>query len=456
MRTGPALILAATLLLFVLVGILTRVRNLEEYWVAGRRIGPVSSGMAIASNWMSAASFLGMAGLLYLQGYFGLAYVLGWCGGYVLLLVLMAAQIRNYGKFTAPDFIGDRYYSTTARFLAAIITLVISFVYAVGQYKGIGEMFKWIFGMDYKLSIITGTIVVLSYVLLSGMMGVVRNQQVQYIVLITAFLLPLFFIAKKLGFFYFVPQVGYGEAVAQLQETQPQFVLPWGDVGIYQWIALCFTLMVGTAGLPHVIQRFYLVPQRQRRPQVGGLGTLLHRRPLLELARILRFRQDPESGRGQGSGRRHHHQRRRERGAPGVVHRPPGGGSRIRRLQHRGGAVDGRLGRLRPRPLFRALQADRLQQGARHRCAPGRGDPGFRHHGGCPGTARPHRTDRGHGLRHRRVHHFPSVRPGHLVEPHHPGGWDCRHAGGGADLHRRPLLGRHGVGFLDSCYFVGP
>ena len=180
-KTGPALILAATLLLFVLVGILTRVRNLEEYWVAGRRIGPVSSGMAIASNWMSAASFLGMAGLLYLQGYFGLAYVLGWCGGYVLLLVLMAAQIRNYGKFTAPDFIGDRYYSKTARFLAAIITLVISFVYAVGQYKGIGEMFKWIFGMDYKLSIVTGTIVVLSYVLLSGMMGVVRNQQVQHL-----------------------------------------------------------------------------------------------------------------------------------------------------------------------------------------------------------------------------------------------------------------------------------
>ena len=298
-RTGPALILAGTLLLFVVVGILTRVRNLEEYWVAGRRIGPVSSGMAIASNWMSAASFLGMAGLLYLQGYFGLAYVLGWTGGYVLLLVLMAAQIRNYGKFTAPDFIGDRYYSKTARFLAAIITLVISFVYAVGQYKGIGEMFKWIFGMDYKLSIITGTIVVVSYVLLSGMMGVVRNQQVQYIVLITAFLLPLFFIAKKLGFFYVVPQVGYGEAVAQLQETQPQFVLPWGDEGIYQWIALCFTLMVGTAGLPHVIQRFYLVPNARdaRKSVVWGLffiGILYWSSPAFSaFGRIL----NPDGGR---------------------------------------------------------------------------------------------------------------------------------------------------------------
>ena len=298
-RTGPALILAGTLLLFVLVGILTRVRNLEEYWVADRRIGPVSSGMAIASNWMSAASFLGMAGLLYLQGYFGLAYVLGWCGGYVLLLVLMAAQIRNYGKFTAPDFIGDRYYSKTARFLAAIITLVISFVYAVGQYKGIGEMFKWIFGMDYKLSIITGTIVVVSYVLLSGMMGVVRNQQVQYIVLITAFLLPLFFIAKKLGFFYFVPQVGYGAAVAQLQETHPQFVLPWGDEGIYQWIALSFTLMVGTAGLPHVSQRFYLVPNASdaRKSVVWGLffiGILYWSSPAFSaFGRIL----NPDGGR---------------------------------------------------------------------------------------------------------------------------------------------------------------
>ena len=272
-KTVPALILTATLVLFVLVGVLSRVRNLDEYWVAGRKIGPLGSGMAIASNWMSAASFLGMAGLLYLQGYFGLAYVLGWTGGYVLLLVLMASQIRNYGKFTAPDFIGDRYYSKIARFLAALITLAISFVYAVGQYKGIGEMFKWIFGMDYRLSIITGTIVVLSYVLLSGMLGVVRNQQVQYVVLITAFLLPLFFIAKQMGFFYLIPQIGYGEAVSQLQSTHPEFVLPWGDEGLYSWVALCFTLMVGTAGLPHVIQRFYLVPNARdaRTSVVWGL-----------------------------------------------------------------------------------------------------------------------------------------------------------------------------------------
>ena len=272
-RAIPALILAAVLLLFILVGFITRVRNLDEFWVAGRRIGAFSSGMAIASNWMSAASFLGMAGLLYLQGYFGLAYVLGWTGGYVLLLVLMASQIRNFGKFTAPDFIGDRFYSPTARFLAAIITLVISFVYAVGQYKGIGEVFKWIFGMDYRLSIITGTIVVLSYVLLSGMLGVVRNQQLQYVVLITAFLLPLFFIAKKMGFFYIVPQVGYGEAVSQLQQTHSDFSLPWSHKSVYHWIALCFTLMVGTAGLPHVIQRFYLVPSARaaRASVVWGL-----------------------------------------------------------------------------------------------------------------------------------------------------------------------------------------
>ena len=272
-KTVPALILTATLLLFILVGILTRVRNLDEYWVAGRKIGPFSAGMSIASNWMSAASFLGMAGLLYLQGYFGLAYVLGWSGGYVLLLVLMASQIRNYGKFTASDFVGDRYYSKLARFLAALITLAISFVYAVGQYKGIGEMFQWIFGIDYRLSIITGTIVVLSYVLLSGMLGVVRNQQVQYVVLITAFLLPLFFIAKKMGFFYLVPQVGYGEAVSQLHTMHPEFVLPWGAEGLYSWVALCFTLMVGTAGLPHVIQRFYLVPNARdaRTSVVWGL-----------------------------------------------------------------------------------------------------------------------------------------------------------------------------------------
>ena len=140
-KTIPAIILIAVLLTFVLVGIFFRAKDPADYYAAGRKISRVGSGMAIASNWMSAASVLGMAGMMYGFGYNGLAYVVGWTGGYVLLLILMAAQIRKYGKYTAPDFIGDRYYSRDLRIASAIFTILISFAYCVGQFGGIGLMF---------------------------------------------------------------------------------------------------------------------------------------------------------------------------------------------------------------------------------------------------------------------------------------------------------------------------
>lgn len=287
-KPGPAIILIATLVTFVLVGVFFRAKDPADYYAAGRKISRVGSGMAIASNWMSAASFLGMAGMMYGFGYNGLAYVVGWTGGYVLLLILMAAQIRKYGKYTAPDFIGDRYYSRDLRIVGAIFTILISFAYCVGQFGGIGLMFKWILGLNYTLAVIIGSSVVLLYTLISGMIGATKNMQVQYVIIVVSFLIPIFIMTFKFDYFWLVPQIGYGAAVTDIIQgipapnisdgvslvnafghdfsivPSPEFAMPWDPstgTSFFQWIAICFSLMVGTAGLPHVIQRFYVVPK---------------------------------------------------------------------------------------------------------------------------------------------------------------------------------------------------
>jgi cation/acetate symporter len=287
-KPGPAIILIAILLVFVLVGIFFRAKDPADYYAAGRKISRVGSGMAIASNWMSAASVLGMAGMMYGFGYNGLAYVVGWTGGYVLLLILMAAQIRKYGKYTAPDFIGDRYYSRNLRIISAIFTILISFAYCVGQFGGIGLMFKWILGINYTWAVIIGSSVVLFYTLLSGMIGATKNMQIQYVIIVSSFMLPVFIMAFKFDYFWLVPQIGYGAAVTDIVNgipapniadgvalinayghdvsivPSPEFAMPWDPstgTTFFQWMAICFSLMVGTAGLPHVIQRFYVVPK---------------------------------------------------------------------------------------------------------------------------------------------------------------------------------------------------
>lgn len=281
----PAIILIVILTTFVMVGILNKASGTKDYWAAGRNISPVGSGMAIASNWMSAASFLGMAAIMYGSGYHGLAYVVGWTGGYVLLLLLMAGQIRRYGKYTAADFIGDRYYSRGLRGVGALLTIFISISYCVGQFAGIGLMFKWILGIDYAWAVLIGGAVVLFYTLISGMLGVTKNMQIQYVIIILSFILPLFIIARKFGYFWALPQIGYGEVVTNVTNgiaevkgsilnnvlgqkaailPQPEYAMPWGaahGMTAFQWLALCFALMLGTAGLPHVIQRFYVVPK---------------------------------------------------------------------------------------------------------------------------------------------------------------------------------------------------
>jgi cation/acetate symporter len=284
-KVGPAIILIFILSLFVLVGIVFRAKDTTDYYAAGRGVSRIGSGMAIASNWMSAASFLGMAALMYGTGYHGLSYVVGWTGGYVLLLILMAGQIRRYGKYTAADFIGDRYYSKALRTIGAVIAIVISIAYAVGQFGGIGLMFKWVMGIEYPLAVIIGGSVVLAYTLISGMLGVTKNMQIQYVIIIISFMVPLFILTAKFDYFWLIPQLGYGSVVQDIVEgiqltdkagmlnslghhfaivPSPEYAMPWDpSTGqtFFQWMAIAFSLMIGTAGLPHVIQRFYVVPK---------------------------------------------------------------------------------------------------------------------------------------------------------------------------------------------------
>ncbi len=269
----PAIIMVALLCVYIGVGFFSRVSNTSGYWVAGQGIGKLGNGAAIASDWMSAASFMGVAGLLYLKGWFGLGYIIGWTGGYVLLLCLISAQIRRFGKYTIPEFLGDRYDSHGVRLIAASVTVIIAITYSTAQFKGIGLICGWIFGMSYSASVFFAAGVVCAYMLISGMAGVTRNQQIQYVVLISAFLLPLWFLIKKAGGAGILPQLEYGRILGDLMEGKTaagqldaattaeirRAYLPWGTGDFYHFIALVFTLMVGTAGLPHILIRFYTV-----------------------------------------------------------------------------------------------------------------------------------------------------------------------------------------------------
>ncbi len=283
----PAIIMVALLCIYIGVGFLSKVSNTSGYWVAGQGIGKIGNGAAIASDWMSAASFMGVAGLLYLKGWFGLGYIIGWTGGYVLLLCLIAAQIRRFGKYTIPEFLGDRYNSHGVRLIAASVTVIIAITYSTAQFKGIGLICGWIFGMSYSASVFFAAGVVCSYMLISGMSGVTRNQQIQYVVLISAFLIPLWILLRKAGGSGILPQIEYGTILSNLMEGQTaagqldpeatkalrESYLPWGKGDFYHFIALVFTLMVGTAGLPHIMIRFYTVKNEDvaRRSVLWGL-----------------------------------------------------------------------------------------------------------------------------------------------------------------------------------------
>ncbi len=256
----PAAMTIGMLLLFLGIGYVFRVADVDDLWVAGRSIGNVENGMAIGANWMSAASYLGVAATIALLGYFGLAYLVGWTAGYFVLLIFMAAQFRRFGKYTAPDFVGDRFYSPAGRALAATTTLLIAFVYAVGQGRGMGLMSMYIFGTDYVTGVILLMGITIGYVALSGMLGTTKNMALQYVILIAAFLIGLYAVGWSEGFSTVMPYIEFGtEATYVHDEISREFTEPFANAGYYEWVALCFTLIVGTCGLPHVLVRFYTV-----------------------------------------------------------------------------------------------------------------------------------------------------------------------------------------------------
>jgi len=262
-KLAPAIIVLGMLLLFLAIGFVFRVADTENMWVAGRSIGNVENGMAIGANWMSAASYLGMAALIALSGFYGLAFVVGWTTGYFILLIFMAAQLRRFGKYTAPDFVGDRFNSDGARAIAAITTFLIGFVYAIGQARGMGLVGLYIFGdiglpglSGYQSMVVFMMAITVGYLTISGMLGATKNMAVQYVILIVAFLVGLFLTGLSQGYSTVLPQLEYGMLISELGS---EFSEPFVNQPYYIWIATCFSLVVGTCGLPHVLVRFYTV-----------------------------------------------------------------------------------------------------------------------------------------------------------------------------------------------------
>lgn len=260
--TSLAIILA-TFALYIFIAIYNKAKETSEFYVAGRGVPPIWNGMAIGADWMSAASFIGMAGTIMMLGYDGLAYIMGWTGGYLLLTFLLAPQLRKSGSYTVPEFIGDRYKSKTALIIAAICTMIISFTYSIGQLSGSGVVIGRLFEIDAKLGTMIGVVLIAFYAAFGGMKGITWTQVAQYIVLIVAYLVPVIFMSLQITGNP-LPWLSYGEIVGKLGELDrelglSEYFAPFEKGTKWQFLALMFTLMAGTAGLPHVIARFYTV-----------------------------------------------------------------------------------------------------------------------------------------------------------------------------------------------------
>ncbi|RIJ16799.1 cation acetate symporter [Henriciella mobilis] len=258
-----------TFALYIGIAIWARAGSTDDFYVAGHDVHPTVNGMATAADWMSAASFLSMAGLIAFMGYGGSVYLMGWTGGYVLLALLLAPFLREFGKFTVPDFVGDRYYSTTARVIAVVCALFVSFTYIAGQMKGVGVAFSGFLGVPFEWGIIIGMVIVFFYAVLGGMKGVTYTQVAQYCVLIFAYTVPAIFMSIIITGNP-VPQLGFigeakGEGISMLEKLNTVVT----DLGFLEYTetnksmidVFCITaaLMFGTAGLPHVIIRFFTV-----------------------------------------------------------------------------------------------------------------------------------------------------------------------------------------------------
>ncbi|GIW24228.1 sodium:solute symporter family protein [Meiothermus sp.] len=260
------IIVLLTFGLYVGIGIWARVRETEGFYVAGRGVPPIANGMATAADWMSAASFISMAGLISTLGYDGTIYLMGWTGGYVLLALLLAPYLRKFGKFTVPDFVGDRYYSQTARIVAVVAAIFVSFTYVIPQLVGVGTVFARYLGVPSITGLWIGVAVTALFAVLGGMKGITWTQVAQYTVLIIAYLIPAFAIASILTGNP-IPQLAltFSDIVPRLNQLQvdlgfTQYTQPFQRFDMLNILLITACLMFGTAGLPHVIIRFYTVP----------------------------------------------------------------------------------------------------------------------------------------------------------------------------------------------------
>lgn len=272
-----------TFALYIGIAIWSRAGSTKEFYVAGGGVSPLANGMATAADWMSAASFISMAGLISFMGYDGTVYLMGWTGGYVLLALLLAPYLRKFGKFTVPDFIGERYYSKTARIVAVLCALLVSFTYVAGQMRGVGVVFSRFLEVDINTGVVIGMVIVLFYAVLGGMKGITYTQVAQYCVLIFAFMVPAIFISIQMTGNP-IPQLGMGakgaDGVYLLEKlnglsTELGFAeYTKGSKSMIDVFAITFALMVGTAGLPHVIVRFFTVKRVRDARKSAGLALL--------------------------------------------------------------------------------------------------------------------------------------------------------------------------------------
>ena len=314
LQTLTYIVVGLTFALYVGIAIWARAGTTSEFYVAGGGVGPVKNGMATAADWMSAASFISMAGLIAFMGYGGSVFLMGWTGGYVLLAMLLAPYLRKYGKFTVPEFIGDRYYSRAARAVAVFCLIICSVTYVIGQMKGVGVAFSRFLEVDYATGLYVGMVIVFFYAVVGGMKGITYTQIAQYCVLITAYTIPAIFISLQLTGNP-LPQLGLGSTLVgsdtYLLDKLDQVVT---DLGFREYtthvrlsglnmFAFTLSLMIGTAGLPHVIIRFFTVPRvRDARSSAGWallfIAILYTTAPAVAGMARLNFMQTlaPESG----------------------------------------------------------------------------------------------------------------------------------------------------------------
>jgi len=282
LQTLTYLAVGISFALYIGIAIWSRAQNTGDFYIAGKGVSPVANGMATAADWMSAASFISMAGLIAFLGYDGSVYLMGWTGGYVLLALFLAPYLRKFGKFTVPEFIAERYYSRTARIVAVICLIVISFTYVAGQMRGVGIVFSRFLEVEVTVGLVIGMGVVFIYAVLGGMKGITYTQVAQYCVLIFAYTVPAIFIAIQISG-NAIPQLAFGSPVdgVSLLDKLDEIVTSLGftqytsgDKSIIDIFCITLALMVGTAGLPHVIVRFFTVPKVKDARTSAGYALL--------------------------------------------------------------------------------------------------------------------------------------------------------------------------------------